>query len=144
MGIMMTVSLIYIAIALILTLWLASNLYRNGLVFLRDVFENRPPLAEAISRLLVTGFYMFSLGYAFLLLRVDDTMTTADAVQTLTTRLGALLISFGLIHLLNMWVFTRIRRRALGPEGRDDRRPSPDERRRQRYGEEEKTPPIRA
>ena len=59
----------YVAVAVGLTAWLARTLFRNGAIFLHDVFEDRPGLAEAVNRLLVVGFYMLNLGYAFYLVR---------------------------------------------------------------------------
>ena len=41
----------------------------------------------------------------------DD--TTTAAIETLATKLGALLISLGVMHFFNMYLFHRIRRRAL-------------------------------
>ena len=58
------VSVIYVAIAVGLTVWLARTLFRNGAAFLHDVFADKPELAVAVNRLLVTGFYMLSLGYS--------------------------------------------------------------------------------
>ena len=38
----------YAAVAIALTAWLARTLFRNGAIFLRDVFEDRPALADAL------------------------------------------------------------------------------------------------
>ena len=43
-------------------------LFRNGAIFLEDVFAD-PRMAAAVNKLLVTGFYMLNLGYAALLLK---------------------------------------------------------------------------
>lgn len=95
-----------------LTVWLARTLFRNGGVFLEDVFEDRPHLAEAVNRLLVTGFYMGNLGYAFLLLQANVAPDAVTAVEVLIHKLGILLVSLALIHFFNLYLFYRIRRRA--------------------------------
>jgi hypothetical protein len=56
-----------------LTIWLAP-LFRNGTVFLQDVFTGAPGLAEAVNHLLVVGFYMLSLGYGLYILRATNGM----------------------------------------------------------------------
>ena len=105
------VYLIYGMTAVLLTLWLARTLFNNGAVFLNDVFADKPKLAEAVNRLLVVGFYLFNLGYACLLLKADAAPTVVGAIETLAYKLGALLLSLGVMHFFNMYLFHRIRRR---------------------------------
>jgi hypothetical protein len=104
------VSVVYIVVAVSMTVWLAGMLYRNGLELLRQRDDQQPLLAQATSRLLVIGFALFTLGYAFLLLRIEGEMTGIDALQFLVQRLGILLVSLGLLHLLNTLIFLRFRR----------------------------------
>ncbi|HSK90742.1 MAG TPA: hypothetical protein VK875_05470 [Euzebyales bacterium] len=110
MGNALVVSVLYLLVAVTLTIWLAGTLYRNGIELLRERDGQHPTLAEATSRLLVIGFALFTLGYAFLLLQVEDQMTNVEALQFLIRRLGILLVSLGLIHLLNTLIFLRFRR----------------------------------
>lgn len=110
MGNAVLVSVVYIVVAVSMTVWLAGTLYRNGLELLRQRDDQQPLLAQATSRLLVIGFALFTLGYAFLLLRVQGEMTGIDALQFLVQRLGILLVSLGLIHLVNTLIFLRFRR----------------------------------
>ena len=106
------VYLIYAVVSIGLTIWLARTLFKNGAVFLRDVFKDQPDLAQAVNRLLVVGFYLFNLGYACLLLRADPPATVTAAIETLAHKLGFLLLSLGAMHFFNMYLFHRIRRRA--------------------------------
>src|SRR5690606_2099509 len=95
----------------------------NGIELLRERDGQTPVLAEATSRLLVIGFALFTLGYAFLLLRVEDQMSNVEALQFLVRRLGILLVSLGLIHLLNTLIFLRFRRSRAEEEAAAARRP---------------------
>ncbi len=106
-----TVYAAYVAVAVGLTAWLARTLFRNGAIFLHDVFEDRPGLAEAVNRLLVVGFYMLNLGYAFYLVRSGRGLDAFESVQFLVRRLALLLVTLGLIHFVNVFVFWRIRSR---------------------------------
>jgi hypothetical protein len=110
MGNALVVSVLYLLVAVSLTIWLAGTLYRNGIELLRERDGQQLVLAEATSRLLVIGFALFTLGYAFLLLQVEDQMTNVEALRFLIRRLGILLVSLGLIHLLNTLIFLRFRR----------------------------------
>ena len=106
------VYLTYSAIAVGLIVWLARTLSRNGAIFLEGVFEDSPRMAGAVNQLLVVGFYMLNLGYAALLLRADAAPDAVVAVEVLVHKLGILLLSLGVLHFANMYVFHRIRRRA--------------------------------
>jgi hypothetical protein len=106
---------VYIAYSVIsvgLTVWLARTLFKNGAVFLQDVFADNPKMAEAVNRLLVVGFYLLNLGYACLLLKADPAGNTVQAIEVLSFKLGALLVSLGAMHFGNLFLFHRIRRRA--------------------------------
>lgn len=102
----------YATIAVGLTVYLARTLFKNGAVFLEDVFKDSPELARAVNKLLVVGFYLFNLGYACLLLRSYEAPTVVSAIETLAAKLGWLLLSLGAMHFFNMYLFHRIRRRA--------------------------------
>jgi hypothetical protein len=104
---------LYLAIAVPLTIWVGSTLSRNGRVFLVDVFDGNDALAEAVNKLLVVGFYLLNLGVVALYLRVDDDLANARAVvEVLSVKMGVVMLMLGVVHLLNVYVFTRIRRRS--------------------------------
>lgn len=99
---------LYALVAVGLVVWLARTLQRNGEVFLENVFDD-DRMARAVNQLLVVGFYLLNLGYALLLYRVDSAAELTAAFNSLVERIGLLLLSLGVIHLVNMAVFWRIR-----------------------------------
>ncbi len=110
-GTMVGLYLVYAVIALGLVVWLGRTLYANGSIFLRDVFDDQD-LARAVNHLLVVGFYLLNLGFALMLHQVaEGSQTLTGAVNELFVKIGTLLLSLGVIHLLNMMVFWRIRTR---------------------------------
>ena len=107
------VYLAYSGVSIGLTIWLARTLSKSGEVFLDDVFIDNPRMAPAVNRLLVVGFYLLNLGYAFVTLKAGAyALTAVEAMETLAAKLGALLISLGVMHFGNMYLFHRIRRRS--------------------------------
>jgi hypothetical protein len=101
---------VYAACALALTVWLARTLYRNGAVFLEEVFD-RKEIAIAVNRLLVTGFFMINLGYAMFLLKSNVADSATNAIEILVQKLGILLLSLAAVHFVNVAVFWKLRRR---------------------------------
>jgi hypothetical protein len=111
-GYLIAIYVIYAAVSIRLIIWLGRTLFRNGAVFLEDVFPNHPDLAQAVNKLLVTGFYMLNLGFALLLMQGSTAPDAVRAVEVLVRKLATLLVLLGCLHLVNMLVFHRIRRRA--------------------------------
>ncbi len=109
MSYLIWIYVIYAIAAIALTAILAKTLYSSGALFLESVYNDQK-MASAINRLLVTGFYMLNLGYAFLIFQTNDAATALEATELLVTKLGLLLISLGIIHFINMAVFWRIKK----------------------------------
>jgi hypothetical protein len=107
------VYVVYVALAIALISWLGVLLHRDGRIFLDDVFRSQTDLAAAVRRLLVTGFLVFTLGYALLLLRIDVGASPIVALRTSVQQFGVLLLSLGAMHSLNMLILLQVRRRAV-------------------------------
>jgi len=104
--------LTYLAVAVPLTVWVATTLSRNGRVFLVDVFAGNDALADAVNRLLVVGFYLVNLGFVTLYLRVDrEVADLQEMFEVLSVKLGIVMLTLGVLHFANVYVFNAIRRR---------------------------------
>lgn len=110
MGTTMATYIIYGVAAVALTGVLAHTLYNNGKIFLAEVFIDNERLARAVNSMLVTGFYMLNLGYAFMLFQTEEGATGVAAVENLVQKLGYLLLSLGILHFVNMGVIWKVRR----------------------------------
>lgn len=104
----------YLAISASLTVWVGRTLYRGGRVFLVDTFEGNETLADSVNRLLVVGFYLVNFGYVSLATRLfPRPETDIEAVELVATKVGIVLLVLGAMHFLNLFVFSRMRRRAM-------------------------------
>ena len=114
MDVLVTTYLIYLAVSVMLTVWVARTLYRNGIVFLIDVFAGNAPLANSVNHLLVVGFYLINLGFISLSLKVGYEVTTArGSIEALASKVGVVLLVLGSMHFFNLYVFSRIRQRSV-------------------------------
>jgi hypothetical protein len=120
--------LIYIVLTIGLTVWVANTLSRHGRVYLADVFGN-DKVGGAVNQLLVVAFYLVNFGFVALWLRTGDRVVTLrDVMQMLATKLGAVLLVIGALHLINLAIFSRIRRNVLLQESlRQATRPAPSD-----------------
>jgi hypothetical protein len=106
----------YLGISIPLTLWVARTLQKNGRVFLIDSFGGNRELADSVNHLLVVGFYLINLGFVGLYIRngakpIDE----AGALEETSVKVGTVMLLLGVMHLFNLYVFNKIRRRAMLP-----------------------------
>ena len=106
--------LVYLAISVALTVWVAHTLHKNGRVFLVEVFRGNEPLADSVNHLLVVGFYLVNLGYISLALKLGYEVAAAGpAIEALSQKVGMVLLVLGGMHFFNLFVFSRLRNRAI-------------------------------
>ena len=105
--------LAYLLISVALTVWVARTLHKNGRIFLVDSFHGNEPLADSVNHLLVVGFYLINIGYVALALKHGSEVANArEAIETLSTKVGLVLVVLGVMHFFNLFLFSGMRRRA--------------------------------
>lgn len=105
---------IYLILTLILTIWVARTLFRNGKIFLIDIFHGNQELANAVNNLLLVGFYLVNIGYAVYTLSItDNILNVRQLIEELSIKVGAIILILGGMHFFNMLVFYKLRKRAL-------------------------------
>ena len=104
----------YLVVSIALTVWVARTLHKNGRIFLVDSFLGNEELADSVNHLLVVGFYLINIGYVTLALKYGVAAAGAqEAVESLSTKVGLVLLVLGFMHFFNLFVFSRMRKRAL-------------------------------
>ena len=113
MTIEITTYLLYLTISIALTIWVGRTLFKNGRVFLVDVFHGNESLADSVNHLLVVGFYLINFGYVSLALKLGyDVATAREGIEALSVKVGMVLLVLGAMHFFNLLIFSRMRRRA--------------------------------
>src|SRR5258705_1300488 len=106
----------YLAISVALTVWVARTLHKNGRIFLVDSFHGNQPLADSVNHLLVVGFYLINIGYVTLALKYGSPAANAQQfLESLSTKVGLVLVVLGGMHFFNLLVFSKMRKRSLPP-----------------------------
>jgi len=110
--------LIYLPIVVGLTLYVARTLFRNGRVFMLEIFKGKADIADATNRLFEVGFYLINIGFALRIMEVggywtnDPFDTTQEMVEVLAGKIGGFAIYLGAMLFLNLFLFFRGRRKA--------------------------------
>lgn len=104
---------VYLLLSIGLTVWVAQTLYKNGRVFLVDVFEGNEELAGSVNHMLRVGFYLINLGYISLALKIGySVLDTRQSIEALSSKIGFVLVVLGGMHFMNLYVLSKIRGRA--------------------------------
>jgi hypothetical protein len=105
--------IVYLAVSIGTTIWVAQTLQKNGRTFLVAAFHGNGELADSVNRLLVVGFYLINVGYVTRALRTTALVGTArQAIELVSDKIGLVLVVLGAMHFFNLYVFNRLRTRA--------------------------------
>ena len=103
---------LYLVISMGVTVWVAQTLSKNGYLFLVDGFGGDEMLARSVNHLLVVGFYLINMGYVALALRFGERPTDLpEMIESLSTKIGLVLLVLGVMHFFNIRVINGFRAR---------------------------------
>lgn len=103
----------YLIVSIGLTIWVAKTLFKNGKIFLDEIFKGNHAFAESVNNLLLVGFYLVNIGYAVYTLKVTDTLATSrEIIEVLSIKLGLIILILGGMHFFNLYVLFKLRRKA--------------------------------
>lgn len=104
----------YLALSIPLTVWVARTLHKNGRIFLIDSFHGNEQLADSVNHLLVVGFYLINIGYVALALKENIApVDLREVLEAVSRKIGVVMLVLGAMHFFNIFVFSKMRRRAL-------------------------------
>ncbi len=101
---------IYLILVILITIFVARTLSKNGAVFLVDGFGGNEALARSVNHMLVVGFYLINLGFALLQLNSHRNIETLDrALVFLSGKIGFVMLVVGVMHFFNLLVITKFK-----------------------------------
>ncbi|HEX8462626.1 MAG TPA: hypothetical protein VF623_14400 [Segetibacter sp.] len=110
-----TTYLLYLLITICLTIWVARTLFKNGKVFLMDIFHGNKEMADSVNNLLLVGFYLVNIGYAVYTLQVGHSIINLqELIEGLSLKVGLIILILGGMHFFNLYIFFKLRKRAEG------------------------------
>jgi hypothetical protein len=104
---------IYLPIALFLTYYVSKTLFKNGKIFMLDIFKGREEIAEATNKLFETGFYLLNIGFALIILEMQlSNNSYQELIERLSYKIGGFSIYLGVMLFFNLYFFFRGKRKA--------------------------------
>jgi hypothetical protein len=105
---------LYLVTTICITIWVARTLFKNGKVFLIEIFHGNKELADSVNNLLLVGFYLINIGYAVYTLQVDyNIVNTREVIESLSIKIGLIILILGAMHFFNLYIFFNLRKKAL-------------------------------
>jgi hypothetical protein len=93
----------------------ARILFKQGIVFMLDIFNKRETIAHATNRLFEVGFYLLNIGFALVILRIyanAESFTMQRMIETLSAKLGGFSIYLGATLFLILFLLVMGKRYA--------------------------------
>ncbi len=102
---------IYLPVVIILTFYVAKNLFKNSIVYMQDIFNGRNEIAVATNTLFEIGFYLLNVGFALYILQINEMLTNTQlTIEILSRKIGGFSIYLGVMLFINMYFFFRGKR----------------------------------
>ncbi len=106
-----TTYLIYLTVSIVIAVWVGQSLHQNGRLFLIQSFEGNTSLADSVNHLLLVGFYLINIGFITLALKYGDKpVSIEEMIESLSTKIGLVIIILGVMHFFNMRALVQYRR----------------------------------
>jgi len=105
--------LVYLPITILITVWVANTLFKNGKVFLHDIFHGDTEMAESVNKLLLVGFYLVNIGYVVFTMQIQEHLeSNREMLEFLSQKIGFIVLLLGGMHFFNLFIFFRLRKKA--------------------------------
>lgn len=98
---------IYLTITILLTLFVAKTLFKQGKIFMLDIFNGREAIALSTNRLFEVGFYLLNIGFAMLIMKIYRCNNLQQLIEILSQKIGGFSMYLGLMLFFNLYLFFR-------------------------------------
>jgi len=106
---------IYLPITIFLTLYVSRILFKNGKLFMVDIFKGKEEIALATNQLFKVGFYLLNIGFALMIMEIHSygfNDTYQNLVEILSSKIGGFTIYLGIMLFFNLFLFFRGRKKS--------------------------------
>lgn len=104
---------VYLPVVITLTFFVARTLFKNGKVFMLDIFKGRQEIAFATNKLFEVGFYLLNMGFALLIMKVASApYGNQETLEVLSAKIGGFSIYLGVMLFFNLYLFFRGKRKS--------------------------------
>ncbi|RZN82614.1 MAG: hypothetical protein EVB11_07805 [Winogradskyella sp.] len=109
--------IIYLPIVILLTVYISKMLFKNGRLFMIDIFKGKEDIALATNKLFEIGFYLINIGFALFIMKIyyysgNHDMSYQTLMEILSRKIGGFTIYLGIMLFFNLFLFFRGRKKS--------------------------------
>jgi len=94
---------VFVFLMVFIIVYVGRYFYTNGRVFIISLLKGNVSLADSINRLLLAGYYLLNIGYAFLKIKDWKKINTLEVwCSSLALNMGTLILILAFMHYGNM------------------------------------------
>ena len=108
--------LVYLPMAILMTIAVSNVLFKNGKIFMYDIFHQKEDIALATNSLFKIGFYLLNIGFALKIVEFYQILTMENLVVSLSEKIGGFSIYLGIMMMLNLLLFMKGRKHSLNKD----------------------------
>lgn len=106
---------IYVPLIILLTYLVSRTLFKNGKIFMLDIFRGKEDIANATNKLFEVGFYLLNLGFGLFILKIykyNFDETYQSLIEILSSKIGGFSMYLGTMLFFNVFLFLRGRKKS--------------------------------
>lgn len=97
--------IVFLSMIIYIIVFVGRYFFTNGRVFILNLFNNNEEQADTINRILLIAYYLFNIGYSFMILRKwEKVHNTSEMFSSITENMSLLIIILAVMHYFNMTV----------------------------------------
>ncbi|ARV09236.1 hypothetical protein BTO05_06110 [Winogradskyella sp. PC-19] len=109
--------IIYLPIVISLTIYISKMLFKNGKLFMIDIFKGKEDIAIATNKLFEIGFYLINIGFALYIMKIygynhNYDISNQTLMEILSKKIGGFTIYLGVMLFFNLFLFFRGRKKS--------------------------------
>ena len=101
---------IYLPVSILLTTYVSHHLFKNGKIFMLDIFHQKEDIALATNKLFKIGFYLVNIGFALTIIKEYFINNFQELVEVLSIKIGGFSIYLGIVMILFILFFLKGRK----------------------------------
>lgn len=95
--------IIYLPIISFIMIKIGWVFYKNGEVYLHEIFAHKQNLVPSLNRVLLIGYYLTNLGYAVYTITCwGQIQNTLELINRMAEVLGKMILSLAIMHYFNL------------------------------------------
>lgn len=103
--------IVFLLLSIYITVYVGWLCYRNGYLYVLELFHHQEAIAKSINQLLLIAYYLINIGYILYALNCwGEIKNLYDTMKIIVNKLSIVLLSLAYLHYQNIFVIYIMRK----------------------------------